>query len=164
VHLVQRQFRSIQIPQERTAALRPQIERQKPIAHADPPKAQILLAPRLAAQLPAHLNGTVACHSIAVVPRTRIKFCGITRPADAVAAAAAGADAIGLNFCASSPRRITIEQATQILATLPPLITPIGLFADSYAAEITRIVQVLHLTHIQLHGNETPSFSLNCRT
>jgi len=104
------------------------------------------------------LNGIGSCHSIAIVPRTRIKFCGITRPADAIAAATAGADAVGLNFCAGSPRRITIEQATQILATLPPMVTPIGLFADSYAAEITRIVQVLHLTHIQLHGNETPEF------
>jgi phosphoribosylanthranilate isomerase len=104
------------------------------------------------------LNGAVRCHSIAIVPRTRIKFCGITRPADAIAAAAAGADAIGLVFCANSSRRITIEQATQILAALPPMITPVGLFADSYAAEITRIVQILHLTHIQLHGNEPPEF------
>jgi phosphoribosylanthranilate isomerase len=106
------------------------------------------------------LNGTVRRHSIATVPRTRIKFCGITSPADALAAALAGADAIGLVFCASSPRRVTIDQATQILAALPPMVTPIALFADSYAAEITRIVQVLHLTHIQLHGNEPPEFLL----
>ncbi len=92
------------------------------------------------------------------MPRTRIKFCGITRPHDAIAAANAGADAIGLNFCATSPRRITIDQATQILAALPPFITPIALFADSYAAEVTRITQILHLTHIQLHGNEPPEF------
>jgi phosphoribosylanthranilate isomerase len=92
------------------------------------------------------------------MPRTRIKFCGITRPQDAIAAATAGADAIGLVFCASSPRRVTIDQATQILAALPLMVTPIALFADSYAAEITRIVQNLHLTHIQLHGNEPPEF------
>jgi phosphoribosylanthranilate isomerase len=104
------------------------------------------------------LNGTVACHSIPTMRRTRIKFCGITGPADAIAAALAGADAIGLVFCANSPRRVTIDQATQILAGLPPMVTPIGLFADSYAAEITRIVQVLHLTHIQLQGNESPEF------
>ena len=92
------------------------------------------------------------------MPRTRIKFCGITSSADAVAAAAAGADAIGLVLGANSSRRITIEQAMQILAALPPLITPIALFADSYAAEVTRIVQILHLTHLQLHGNEPPEF------
>ncbi len=92
------------------------------------------------------------------MPRTRIKFCGITRPEDAIAAAAAGADAIGLNFCASSPRKVTIDQATQILAALPLMVMPIALFADSYAAEVTRIIQVLHLTHVQLHGNEPLEF------
>jgi phosphoribosylanthranilate isomerase len=36
------------------------------------------------------------------------------------------------------------------------MVMPIALFADSYAAEVTRIIQVLHLTHVQLHGNEPP--------
>ena len=107
---------------------------------------------------PIDLNSTARRHNIPIMPRTRIKFCGITSPADAAAAADAGADAIGLVLGANSSRRITIEQASQIMAALPPMITPVGLFADSYAAEVTRIVQILHLTHIQLHGNEPPEF------
>jgi len=47
--------------------------------------------------------------------RTRIKICGITRPEDALAVAAAGADAIGLVFYAKSPRAVTIAQAQAIL-------------------------------------------------
>ena len=57
---------------------------------------------------------------------TRIKICGIMRTSDAVAAAEAGADAIGLNFFAG-PRRIPLDLGRQIVAELPPLTTPVAL-------------------------------------
>ena len=44
----------------------------------------------------------------------RIKICGITSSADALLAAEAGADAIGLNFYPPSPRSLTSEQAGEI--------------------------------------------------
>ena len=47
---------------------------------------------------------------------TRIKICGITREQDALAAAAAGADAIGLVFYAPSPRAVDAAQAARIVA------------------------------------------------
>ena len=61
---------------------------------------------------------------------TRIKICGITRPEDAQAAVAHGADAIGLVFYAKSPRAVTIDQAAQIVAVVPPFVTVVALFVD----------------------------------
>src|SRR5437762_3220862 len=88
--------------------------------------------------------------------RTRIKFCGMTRPVDALEAARAGADAIGLVFYSAAPRRVTLEQARAILDVLPPFVTPVGLFVDSPADEVLRVAGQLHLRHVQLHGHESP--------
>jgi phosphoribosylanthranilate isomerase len=60
--------------------------------------------------------------------RTRIKVCGITSVEQALAAAEAGADAIGLMFAPKSPRRIDIETAIEIIEVLPPFVTPVGVF------------------------------------
>ena len=46
--------------------------------------------------------------------RTRVKICGITRPADARLAAESGADAIGLVFYPRSPRYLSVERAVEI--------------------------------------------------
>jgi phosphoribosylanthranilate isomerase len=90
------------------------------------------------------------------VRRTRIKFCGITRPADAIAAANAGADAIGLIFYHGSSRYVTIDQARDIVQSLPPMVTPVGLFVDALPDEIRKTAGSLNLRTIQLHGNERP--------
>ena len=63
--------------------------------------------------------------------RTRIKICGITRIDDARAAAAAGADAIGLVFYAPSPRAVDLEQALAIRRALPPLVGTVALFVNA---------------------------------
>jgi phosphoribosylanthranilate isomerase len=60
--------------------------------------------------------------------RTRIKICGITRLADALAAQAAGCDAIGMVFWPESPRFVTINQATEIINCLSPMTTTVGVF------------------------------------
>jgi phosphoribosylanthranilate isomerase len=88
--------------------------------------------------------------------RTRIKFCGITRPEDAAAAAAAGADAIGLVFYPHSDRFVSVARARAILAALPPFVTPVALFVDASAAEVTDVAGQLRLTTVQLHGDEPP--------
>ena len=90
----------------------------------------------------------------------RIKICGITGPDDALMAARAGADAIGLNFYPRSPRFVTPQQARQIVDVLPPGIVKVGLFVDAPADEIVEVHDRLGLDLIQLHGIEPPEFLL----
>lgn len=88
--------------------------------------------------------------------RTRVKICGITRVEDGLAAAAAGADAIGLVFYPASSRAVSIAQAEAICAALPPFITRVGLFVDADPDQIERVLAQVPLTLLQFHGNEMP--------
>lgn len=85
----------------------------------------------------------------------RSKICGITRVEDALAAAAAGADAIGLVFYAKSPRAVSVEQARQIIAALPPFVTTVGLFVDVERDELRQILAQVPLDLLQFHGDES---------
>ena len=87
-----------------------------------------------------------------------MKICGITRPEDAVAAAEAGADAIGLVF-AESPRRIDEGQARAILEALPPFVTPVALFVNETAATIRGVCRALSVRTVQLSGDEPPALA-----
>ena len=87
--------------------------------------------------------------------RVRVKICGITRPADAVVAANAGADAIGLNFFPESTRYVDIAKAKSILEVLPPFVTTVGLFVNQERDLIQSIVDELDLDLLQFHGDET---------
>lgn len=89
---------------------------------------------------------------------TRIKICGITRPEDAVTAAAAGADAIGLVFYEPSPRAVTPVQAASIAAALPPLVTAVALFVNAPAAYITSVLAQVPVDVLQFHGDESADF------
>jgi phosphoribosylanthranilate isomerase len=90
--------------------------------------------------------------------RTRAKICGITRIEDGLAAASAGADAIGLVFYARSPRAVSAEQARTIIAALPPFVTSVGLFVDAPAEEVEVILASVPLDLLQFHGDETPDY------
>jgi len=81
----------------------------------------------------------------------------MTDAADAVAAAEAGADAIGMLF-AASPRRIGIEQGRDIVRALPQHVEKVGLFYDESASTIEAIADDVGLTAVQLHGDESPDF------
>jgi phosphoribosylanthranilate isomerase len=91
-----------------------------------------------------------------VTQRTRIKICGVRRPEDALAAARAGADAIGLVFHPAAPRNISLAQARAILEVLPAFVTPVALFVDAGAEQVRRVTDELRLRHVQLHGDEAP--------
>src|SRR5438876_922386 len=71
--------------------------------------------------------------------RTRIKICGVTRVEDALAAARAGADAIGLIFHAPAPRFVPVERVREILAALPPLIAAGGLTPQNVADVVRQL-------------------------
>lgn len=88
---------------------------------------------------------------------TFVKICGITHVADALAAAAAGADALGFVF-APSPRRITPRQAAAISAMLPPGIRTFGVFVDEEEAFVRDVAVTVGLDHLQFHGRETPEY------
>lgn len=88
----------------------------------------------------------------------RIKICGITRIEDALAAADAGADAIGLVFHAASPRAVSAEQATTIVRALPPFITTVGLFVDASEQQINEVLSQVPLDLLQFHGDEPDAF------
>jgi phosphoribosylanthranilate isomerase len=90
--------------------------------------------------------------------RTRIKICGITRPGDAVAAAQAGADAIGLVFYPPSPRFLNVERAREIRDALPPFVQAVALFVNPDAAQVAQAIGRAHPALLQFHGEETPDF------
>ena len=94
----------------------------------------------------------------ASVKRTRIKFCGLMRSDDALAAAALGVDAIGLIFAESSRRCLTVTTAQAIAGALPPLITRVGLFKDSEAESVRAVLAAVELDLLQFHGDEAPEF------
>lgn len=91
-------------------------------------------------------------------PVFQIKICGVTTSHDARQAAEAGADAIGLNFFARSPRYVTVQRAREIAATLPPEVTKVGVFVNSQADDVVETADAVGLDMIQLHGDELPSF------
>ncbi len=87
--------------------------------------------------------------------RTRIKICGLTREEDVAAAVAAGADAIGFVFYPKSPRYVTPQRAAELIATLPPFVTAVGLFVNASAQEVAETVRVAPVGLLQFHGDET---------
>ena len=89
---------------------------------------------------------------------TAVKICGITRPEDALAAARAGAHAIGLVFYAPSPRHVTPARAAEIIRVLPPFVTTVGLFVDAGAEEVSSTLAEAPVGLLQFHGGETPEF------
>ena len=88
--------------------------------------------------------------------RVRVKICGITRPADGVMVAQAGADAIGLVFYQQSQRFVSVENANRIIRELPPFISTVGLFVNSTASEIRSVLSYVNLDILQFHGEERP--------
>src|SRR5476649_300927 len=88
----------------------------------------------------------------------KVKICGVTNVADALAAAEAGADMIGLNFYEKSPRHITLAQAGEISRALPPFVLRVGVFVNPQEALVTRAIGECNLSLLQFHGDESSEF------
>ncbi|MCB1020757.1 MAG: phosphoribosylanthranilate isomerase [Acidobacteria bacterium] len=85
-----------------------------------------------------------------------IKVCGITHPADAVAAVQAGATAIGMVFYAPSPRAVKTHEAAVIAAVVPPTALKVGVFVNEEPDRIRALAEAARLDVVQLHGDEGP--------
>jgi phosphoribosylanthranilate isomerase len=88
----------------------------------------------------------------------RVKICGITRIEDAQAVAMNGADAIGLVFYEKSPRHVSIDKAMQLVASLPPFVTVVGLFVNADAAAVREVLAAVSIDVLQFHGDESPEY------
>jgi phosphoribosylanthranilate isomerase len=90
--------------------------------------------------------------------RTRVKICGITRVEDGLAAAHAGADAIGLVFWKGTPRCVGFDQARAIADAMPAFVSIVGLFVDPSADDVLAAQDFVALDVLQFHGNESAEF------
>lgn len=90
--------------------------------------------------------------------RTRIKFCGFTRPGDVRLACELGADAIGFVFALDSSRRVEPEEARAMRQALAPLVDAVALFMDNPIDEVREVVRQVRPSLLQFHGNEDDAF------
>jgi phosphoribosylanthranilate isomerase len=86
----------------------------------------------------------------------KVKICGVTDPANALAAVEMGADYLGLNFYRNSPRFVTVERAREIADAVRGRVPLVGVFVNAPAAEIAAIVARVGLDLVQLSGDERP--------
>ena len=95
---------------------------------------------------------------LSIPVRTRIKFCGMTRPGDARLAGELGVDAIGLVFAAASQRRLDLAQARAVRNAVPPMVSVVALFMDNAGKEIEAVVEGVRPHLLQFHGREPEAF------
>jgi len=86
----------------------------------------------------------------------RVKICGITNAADALAAVDAGANLLGFNFYEKSVRFLTESAAAKIRSKLPKNVQAVGIFVNATAADIAALCNSLKLDAAQFHGDEPP--------
>ncbi|HWA76166.1 MAG TPA: phosphoribosylanthranilate isomerase [Polyangiaceae bacterium] len=89
--------------------------------------------------------------------RPWLKICGVTNEEDARLAADAGADAIGLNFVATSKRRVDDASARRIADAVRGRVELVGVVANETAERLRTLLATLELDFLQLHGDEAPS-------
>jgi phosphoribosylanthranilate isomerase len=89
---------------------------------------------------------------------TRVKVCGITRLEDAQLAVELGAWALGFILWQRSPRAADPTVAAGIAAALRRRVELVGVFVNATLDEVAHAADELHLSHLQLHGDEGPAF------
>lgn len=87
-----------------------------------------------------------------------VKICGITNVEDGLAAAAAGADALGFIFYEQSPRYVPVEKAATVIRDLPAPIVKVGVFVDADEDTVYRAIRECGLNLLQFHGSESPEY------
>jgi len=85
-----------------------------------------------------------------------VKICGLTNREDALAAAEAGASALGFNFFPGSPRYVRPEAAARIVEELPPTVWTVGVWVNEDPDQILALSALYGIQVAQLHGDEGP--------
>lgn len=91
-----------------------------------------------------------------------LKICGLTDPAEAVACAHLGADAIGVNLWPGSPRAVELDRAAEIAAAVRathPRVCLVALFVNPDPLAVRAAVGPGGFDVAQLHGDEPPEFA-----
>jgi len=86
----------------------------------------------------------------------KVKICGVVDPGNAMTAVDLGADFLGLNFCAASPRYVTVERAREIAEAVRGRVTLAGVFVNSSPEEVAEIAGRVGLDLLQFSGDEGP--------
>ena len=90
--------------------------------------------------------------------RTRIKFCGLTRPGDVRLAVEMGVDALGFVFAPGSPRRLAPDEVEGLRQPVPPLVDVVALFMNNPGSEVSTAIKALRPSLLQFHGSEDDAF------
>ncbi len=88
----------------------------------------------------------------------RVKMCGFTNTEDVLKAAHGGAWAVGFVFSKKSPRYVSPSKVKKIVDSLPPFVTPVGVFVDLREGGVRDICRFTGIRTLQFHGNETPAY------
>lgn len=93
--------------------------------------------------------------------RTRVKFCGLTRPGDVRLACELGVDAVGFVLVPGTPRAVSSGALPGLRAAVSPLVQVVALFMDPHGSEVLDVIRRLRPTLLQFHGSEGDAF---CRS
>lgn len=85
-----------------------------------------------------------------------VKFCGLSRPEDIVAAADAGARYVGFVFFEKSPRNVSFDEAARLAVLVPAGICKVALTVNATDDFLDALTTAVPLDMLQLHGSETP--------
>ena len=96
-------------------------------------------------------------------PQVRVKICGMTQLQDVMLAVEQGADAVGFIFYSKSPRSVTMKEARDMIAQLPPFVETVGVFVDETADKVNKTAESCGLDLVQLHGDESPTYCRKIR-
>jgi phosphoribosylanthranilate isomerase len=88
----------------------------------------------------------------------KVKICGLTNLDDALAAAEAGADAVGFVLYRKSPRFVDPSTVRMIVRALPPFVMPVGVFVNESVESVRDTMDSCGLALAQLHGDESSAY------
>jgi phosphoribosylanthranilate isomerase len=88
----------------------------------------------------------------------KIKICGFTRLEDALAACELGVDILGFNFVPESKRYVNPYAAREMISSLPPFVTTVGIFAREEISVVNDLTRFLGLDAVQLHAGEDAAY------